>query len=113
VDKYENLKNVFPQMQDVIIDSIQSDILDIKKINFTCEQFESICTKYPSLEKAKYVVFSPYISKRDHNFETFIFVDQEGTQVCHLSGQEMSLYGMLESCVELIVSDEYKFSHKE
>jgi hypothetical protein len=37
----------------------------------------------------------------------FVFIDPQGEIVRHVSGREMELYGLLEPCANLHVSQEY------
>jgi len=105
--KYENLKDRFPYLQDGLINSIQNELLEIKKIKCTCETFKEACLCHPQLKYADCVIYSPYIDKKNHEYETFIFIDSKGKILEHISGREMELYGMLEAVNELFVNRDY------
>lgn len=107
IEKYDNLKDVIPNLIPVLRDAIQSEFLEIKKINKECEKFIASCEHFPELEKAEYVIFSHHIKKNEHKYEMFVFIDGEGNVVRHISGAEMELYGLLNACTNLHVSDEY------
>jgi hypothetical protein len=107
IEKYDNLKDVMPNLMPVLRDAIQSEFLEIKKINRECEKFIASCTHFPELAKAEYVIFSQHIKKNEHKYEMFVFIDAVGSIVCHISGADMELYGLLDSCTNLHISDEY------
>lgn len=107
IEKYDNLKEVIPNLMPVLLDAIQSEFLEIKKINKTCEKFIASCDNFPELKKAEYVIFSQYIKKNEHKYEIFVFIDGKGNVIRHLTGQEMELYGLLDSCSNLHLSKEY------
>jgi len=110
LEKYSNLQERLPALKKVLLDSIQGDILEIKKVRLSCEEYEGVCQKFPKLSQAEFVIYSPYVEKNYHAFESFIFLDNKGNEVCHISGQDMALYGMLEPCKELLLSEEYQNS---
>ena len=112
--KYKNLEQQLPQLQDVLLSSLQSEFLEIKKVRKECEKFQSIAQKYPELLKSEYVIFSKFVKKGDHQHETFIFIDAQGAAVAHISGRDLELYGMLEGC-DLEVNEEFLCSwhHQE
>ena len=107
VNKYDNLTEKFPKLQTVLCNAIQSEFLDIKKIKFRCEHYQDACNYQPRLKDAICVIYSPFVSKVDHAYEMFIFINSEGEEVCHISGREMELYGMLEPMIGLTESEEY------
>jgi precorrin-3B methylase len=107
VNKYDNLSETFPKLRTVLCDAIQSEFLDIKKIKSGCKHYEDACSDYPPLKDAVCVIYSPFMRKCDHAHETFIFIDSEGEETCHISGREMELYGMLEPMIGLKESEEY------
>lgn len=107
IEKYDNLREVIPRLQDVLVEAIQSEFLEIKKINKECEKYISSCTQMPELKKAEYVIFSQHIKKNEHKYEMFVFIDAQGNIVRHVSGREMELYGLLNSCTDLHISEEY------
>ena len=110
LEKYSNLEEKLPGLQKTLLDSIQGEVLEIKKIRLSCDKFEAICTKFPSLSKAHFVIYSPYVAKSYHAFESFIFLDEVGNDICHVSGKDMALYGLLEPCKDLMLSEEYQDS---
>ncbi|WP_305530019.1 hypothetical protein [Sulfuricurvum sp.] len=107
IEKYDNLKDVIPNLMPVLRDAIQSEFLEIKKINKECEKYIASCNHFPELTKAEYVIFSQHIKKNEHKYEMFVFIDAEGNMVRHVTGAEMELYGLLDSCANLHVSEEY------
>lgn len=107
IEKYDNLKDVMPKLQLVLVEAIQSEFLEIKKINKECEKYIASCEQIPDLKKAEYVIFSQHIKKNEHKNEIFVFIDAEGGIVRHVTGREMELYGLLYSCSNLHVSDEF------
>lgn len=108
LEKYSNITEVLPGLQKVLLDSIQGEVLEIKKVKLSCEKFEGICTKFPKLKEAQYVIYSPFIAKSHHAYESFIFLDEVGNEMCHVSGQDMALYGLLEPCQDLMLSEDYQ-----
>lgn len=107
IEKYDNLKEVMPKLQEVLVEAIQSEFLEIKKINKECEKYIASCDQIPELQKAEYVIFSQHIKKNEHKNEMFVFIDAEGGIVRYVTGREMELYGLLNSCSNLHVSDEF------
>jgi len=107
IEKYDNLKDVIPNLMPVLRDAIQSEFLEIKKINRECEKYIASCTHFPELVNAEYVIFSHHIKKNEHKYEMFVFIDGNGNIVRHISGADMELYGLLDSCTDLHISDEY------
>ena len=108
--KYENLEQELPKLAKVLLNTIQSECLEIKAIEKTCAKFKDACASIPELNAAHYVVFSKYIDKANHPYEKFLFLNAEGEEVCDVSGTEMELYGILHSCDNLALSEEYKNS---
>lgn len=108
--KYQNLNDRFPHLQDALCDSIQNEFLEIKKINFSCKAYGVACSEHCNLKNACCVIYSPYVDKKNHNYETFIFIDDEGKMVEHISGHKMELYGMLEQINGLLVNSEYQYA---
>ena len=109
VPKYANIDERFPELTNVLRDSIQSEILEIRHIDKSCDKFKKMSEKITELQQCDFVVFSKYIKKGDHKYETFAFIDDKGKIVCHVPGREMELYGMLEGCGDLEVNDEFHF----
>lgn len=108
IEKYDNLKDVIPKLQSVLVEAIQSEFLEIKKINKECEKYIASCVQIPELKNAEYVIFSQHIKKNEHKNEIFVFIDKEGGIVRHVSGREMELYGLLASCTELHIAEEFE-----
>lgn len=106
--KYENLSKELPGLQCALKDAVQSDILEIKTINKECEKYLSAIEKKPKIKDAYYVVFSPYIREDEHKYEHYVFLNKEGETVCFMNGNEMELYGLLDPCTNLVVSEAYK-----
>ncbi len=107
IEKYDNLKEVVPKLLPVLREAIQSEFLEIKKINKECEKYIATCTRFPELNRAEYVIFSQHIKKNEHKYEMFVFIDGEGNTVRHISGADMELYGLLDSCTNLHIADEF------
>ncbi len=107
IEKYDNLKEVMPKLQEVLAEAIQSEFLEIKKINKECEKFIATCEQFPELKQAEYVIFSQYIKKNEHKNEIFVFIDAEGGIVRYVTGRDMELYGLLDSCSNLHLSEEF------
>ena len=61
--KYKNLEQRLPKLQEVLLSSLQSEFLEIKKVRKEGEKFQNIARKYPELLKSEYVIFSKYIKK--------------------------------------------------
>lgn len=112
VDKYINIEDELPNLVKVLKDAIQSEFLEIKRVDNTCDKYKGECMRCSTLQEAKYVVFSPYIKKADHKYEQFIFLDETGNTLCHAGGKDFELYGMLKPCSNLEVSEEYRFSER-
>lgn len=112
IEKYDNLKEVIPQLQPVLIEAIQTEFLEIKKVDKTCEKFMAMSEKIPELKNAEYVIFSQHLKKKEHKNEMFVFIDAVGKIVSYISGREMELYGVIESCPDLHVSEDYVETQK-
>jgi hypothetical protein len=111
-NKFRNLEERLPKLQQVLCSSLQTDFLEIRKINKSCEKFQKLAEKIPEIKEAVYVIFSKYIKREDHEKETFVFISDTGETLGHVSGREIALYGMLEGC-GLEVSEEYACSWHE
>ena len=111
IKKYDNIEKELPKLQKVLLDAIQSEFLEIQSVEHTCEKYTSACENIADLDKAHFVVYSKYIKKSDHRYEKFVFLDEEGHEVCNVSGQEMELYGLLGPCMNLELSKEYEATH--
>jgi len=113
MEKYSNIDIILPNLSGVLKDAIQSEVLEIKTVDRECSKFIKAYKDHPALADAEYVVYSPYIQKRDHPFEHFVFLDRSGKSICHVSGTEMELYGLLEVCSILRPAEEFKHRHGE
>lgn len=109
VAKYSNIEEILPKLPKVLLNTIQSDVLEIKSIDKNCTKFIDACSKFPELKNADFVVYSKYMEKSNHKYEKFIFLDKDGAEVYDLSGQNLELYGLL-ACTNLSLNEEYKFS---
>lgn len=107
VEKYDNLSETFPRLPTVLSDAIQNEFLAIKKINAECKHYQEACCDHPTLKDATCVIYSPFMKKCAHDYETFIFIDESGEETCHISGREMDLDGMIEPVNALRESEEY------
>lgn len=107
VKKYENIESELPKLPKVLLNTIQSDVLEIRIVNKLCTKYLSLCDDTPNIKNAVYVVYSKYIQRSDHGFEKFIFLDKDGAEVCDVSGQKIELYGLL-LCTNLKLSERYK-----
>lgn len=112
VVKYENIETELPKLPEVLLNTIQSECLEISSIDKECKKYIKTCEKIPELTQAEYVVYSKYIKKENHKYEKFLFLNSEGEEVCAVSGTEMELYGILHACDNLYESEEYKHTHK-
>ena len=109
--KYSNIDVILPDLGSVLKDAIQSEVLEIKMVDKGSMKFLNASKEHPTLEKAEFVVFSPHIRKCDHPFEHFVFLDKSGKSVCHVSGSEMELYGLLEECNGLRTTPDFQRAH--
>jgi hypothetical protein len=109
VNKYDNIEKELPKLPEVLLNTIQSDVLEIKSIDKICNKYLSACDKIPKLKDATYVVYSKYMKKSNHEYEKFIFLSEDGAEICDVSGHDMDLHGLL-TCNNLSVSQEYKDS---
>ncbi len=112
VDKYSNLEETLPQLQTVLLQSIQSEFLEIQKLDKACMKFKTLLEKKPELTKAVYVIFSRFIKKNEHKYETFVFLDDQGDTVANVSGRELELFGIMEPCINLNISEEFEKQKK-
>ncbi|MDD5373183.1 MAG: hypothetical protein PHO62_07125 [Sulfurimonas sp.] len=109
IAKYSNIKEELPKLPEVLLNTIQSDVLEIKRVDKTCEKYLGACSKTPEFKDVYYVVYSKYIGKDNHKYEKFIFLGKEGEELFDVSGTEMELYGLL-SCTALNYTQEYEAS---
>lgn len=105
--KFENLEEELVDLTDVLKNSLQSEVLSIKKLVKDCDKFKHISETVTGLDKAEYVIFSKYMNKKFHESEAFIFVDATGKNVCSLSGREIDLYDMIMDCDNLVEKKEH------
>lgn len=106
VEKYAQLDVELPELPKVLLNTIQSEILEIKSVNKNCDKFRKICVDHPILNDAVYVVYSSYVKKSDHKYEKFIFLGEKGNELIDLSGRDFELYGLLQ-CVSIPFTEEY------
>ena len=112
IEKYINIEDELPNLLKVLKEAIQSEFLEIKCVDNTCDTYKSECKRCDIMQEAKYVVFSPHVKKADHKYEQFIFLDDTGCSLCHAGGKDFELYGMLKPCINLEVTEKYRFSNK-
>ncbi len=113
IPKYDNLHELLPELLPVLQESVQSEILEIGKIDKASEKFRTIHDRFPILDEAVYVIFSKFIKKCEHEYETFIFLDEKGHSIAHISGRELTLHGILKPCEEFSISEEYLYNEEE
>ncbi len=106
VAKYANIEEMLPKLPKVLLNTIQSDVLEIKSLDKSCVKYIDACSKFPELNNAEFVVYSKYMDKSNHKYEKFIFLDKDGAEICDVSGQNFDLYGLL-TCTSLSLSEEY------
>jgi len=107
IKKYSNIKEELPKLPEVLLNTIQSDVLEIKSINKECGKYIQTCSKIPEFKDAFYVVYSKYIDRDNHKYEKFIFLGRDGEELFDVGGAEMELYELL-SCTNLDLTPEYK-----
>ena len=105
--KFENLEEELFNLQDIFKNSLQNEVLAIKRLDKTCEKFKHISDKTSNIYDAEHVIFSKFMCKEFHNLETFVFVNTTGELVCNMSGRDIELYNMLKECDNLIETPEY------
>lgn len=110
--KFENLESEFVDLPEVFKNSLQNEVLEIKKLNKDSEKFWHVSKNICNIENAEYVIFSKYMGKEFHPQETFIFVNGTGKMICNLSGRELDLHHMLKDCDNLVENEEYTYNHK-
>jgi dynactin complex subunit len=106
-EKFENLEVELVNLQDVLKNSLQQEVLTIKRLDKEGKKFKSIENKFDNLQSAEYVIFSVHMCKNYHESESFVFVDATGKTVCTISGREIDLYDMIKNCDNLIENDKY------
>lgn len=105
--KFENLEEELVDLQDVLKNSLQNEVLEIRKVDKSCDKFQKVMNQFCDLSAAEYVVFSKFMPKEYHTLETFIFLDATGKTLCNLSGRELDLYNMIKECNNLVQSKDY------
>lgn len=105
--KFENLEEEFCDLSDVLKNSLQRDILTIKKLIKSCDKFKKLSLEFPKLKEAEYVIFSEHMKGEYHESESYIFINENGADVCHISGREMDLYDMITDCDNLVEKQHY------
>jgi superfamily II helicase len=105
--KFENLEEELVDLQDILKNSLQKEVLEIRKIDKSVDKFKNLLETHCDLSSAEYVIFSKFMPKEYHDLEKFIFIDSTGNTVCNLSGRELDLYDMIKECDNLIESSEY------
>lgn len=104
--KYKDIQERLPALSKPLLDAIQTEFLEIKQVDRSCEKFQLISSKIPELQESKYVVFSKFMRKEDRALETYVFLDKTGQTLHHVSGRELELHGLLEGC-DLELNDEF------
>lgn len=110
IPKYTNLHELLPELLPVLQESIQSERLEIRKIDKGSEKFMQVVERFPVLKDAVYVVYSKFIKKCEHEYETFIFLDQHGKSMTHIGGRDLTLYGIIKPCEEFAISQDFVYS---
>ena len=104
--KFENLEEELVDLQDVLKNSLQNEVLEIRKVDKTCDKFHNLMHQFCNLNAAEYVIFSKFMLKDYHDSETFVFLDSTGKTVCNLSGRDLNLHNMIKECDNLVQSKE-------
>jgi len=112
-EKYTNIDVALPELNEVLRNALQSDVLNIKRVDKLCEKYDAAMQEHPQLSEAAFVIFSPYVRECDHPFEHFIFLDGSGRCICHVSGTALDLTGICEACADLRMSSDYLKKHPE
>jgi len=105
--KLEQSIDKFPNLELGLTKAIDKGSLVVVSLNKESEKFKKIVAEHPELNESSYVVYSKEM-KKYHQNEFFIFIDEEGKHIKHLTGQEISLFGIIldEYCVDCN-DDEY------
>lgn len=104
--KYTNIESELPNLQSILKNSLQSEVLAIKRVDDDSDKYHFECQNCPLLKKAEYVVFSPHVEKKYRSYEHYVFLDHSGETLCHRSGKDFKLSGMLKPCINLKESEE-------
>jgi superfamily II helicase len=105
--KFENLEDELVDLPEILKNSLQKEVLEIRKLDKDTEKFRTLSENFCDLNSVVYVIFSKFMPKEYHELETFVFIDSTGKIVCNLSGRELDLYNMIKECDNLIESSEY------
>ena len=105
--KFENLETELVDLPEVFKNSLQNDVLTIKKLIKDSDKYKHVCTSIQDCDECEYVIFSSYIDKKYHENEIFIFINKTGKVICNLSGRELDLYNMITDCDNLIETEDY------
>jgi len=105
--KFENLEEIFVDLQDIMKNSLQGGVLDIKQLNKESDKYKKVITDFPDLKGADCVIYSKFMSKEFHESEKFVFIDKVGNTVCTLTGVDLDLYDMIKKCELLRESKEF------
>lgn len=105
--KFENLEEELVDLQEVLKNSLQNEVLEIRKVDKSCDKFQNMMNQFCNLDASEYVIFSKFMPKEYHELETFIFLDSTGKTVCNLSGRDLDLYNMIKECNNLVESKDY------
>jgi hypothetical protein len=106
--KFANLEEELSDLHGVYKNSLQKDILVIRRIDKECEKFKNLSASFNELKLSEYVIFSKFMSKDYHDMEMFVFIDKTGNTTGNLSGRDLDLYNMITECDNLIETSEYK-----
>ncbi|MCK9473041.1 hypothetical protein [Sulfurimonas sp.] len=107
IKKYANIQEELPKLPEILLNTIQSDVLEIKSIDKKCKKYIDTCSKVPKFNDAFYVVYSKYMDRDNRKYEKFIFLCKEGGELFDVSGAEMELHGLL-ACTNLKYTPEYE-----
>ncbi|MBA3027089.1 MAG: hypothetical protein FP820_11905 [Sulfurimonas sp.] len=105
--KFTNLEEELSDLHDIYKNSLQKEILVIKKIDKSCEKFQKLSDSFSELKLAEYVIFSKFMNKEYHDMEMFVFIDGTGNTTCNLSGRDLDLYNMISECDNLVEAGQY------
>jgi len=105
--KFENLEEELVDLQNILKNSLQNEVLEIRKLDKESDKFKKLLGIHCDLSSVEYVIFSKFMSKEYHELETFVFIDSTGNTVCDLSGRELDLYNMIKECDNLIETPKY------
>ena len=105
--KFENLEEELVDLQDILKNSLQKEVLEIRKVDKNTEKFKTLLEDFSDLNSVEYVIFSKFMAKEYHELETFVFIDSTGKTICNLSGRDVDLYNMIKECDNLVEATEY------